>query len=84
MNRDEILAIVVKHVVEAGEGLNLGDIDPNRSMLDYDLPSLDIVEVVTRSMRVVNVKVPRTDLRKVDTINDLVDALHRAIQAKGQ
>jgi acyl carrier protein/polyketide biosynthesis acyl carrier protein len=51
-------------------------------MQDHDLASLDIVEVVSRSMRELKVTVPRSQLRTVGTINDLVDALHRAAAAQ--
>ena len=53
------------------------DVDPARSMHDHDLVSIDVVEVVSRSMRELQVTVPLPELRKLRTINDLVDALHR-------
>ena len=81
MNRDEILAMVVRHVADTVEDLSVADVDPSRSMQDHDLASLDIVEVVSRSMRELKVTVPRSQLRTVGTINDLVDALHRAAAA---
>jgi acyl carrier protein len=84
MNRDDILAMVVRHVAEAVEGLNVAEVDPTRSMHDHDLTSLDIVEVVTRSMRDLQVKIPRSQLRKIGTINELVDALHRVVAARKQ
>jgi acyl carrier protein len=82
MNRDEVLTMVIRHVAEAAEGLNAVDVDPARSMQDHDLSSLDIVEVVTRSMRELQVTIPRSQLRKVGTIDELVDALHRAVAAR--
>ena len=82
MSRDEIIALVVKHVREAGEGLGAAAIDPARSMKDHGLSSLDIVEVVSRSMRELKVKVPRADLRKLTTIDGLVDLLYRAAAAR--
>jgi acyl carrier protein len=82
VTRDEILALVVKHMAEAGDGLNAADIDPTLPMQAYDLNSLDIVEVITRSMRALQVKASRSDLQMVGTINDLVDALHRAVAAR--
>lgn len=84
MNRDEILAIVVRHVAEAVEGLKVAEVDPTRSMHDHDLTSLDTVEVVTRSMRDLQVTIPLPRLRKFRTINDLVDALHRVVVARKQ
>ncbi len=82
MNRDEILAVVLKHVAEAGEGLDPGEIDPARSMKDYDLSSLDVVEVVSRTMQVLKVKLPRAELGGLRTINGLVDLIHRSLAAR--
>lgn len=79
MKRDEILAVVTKHISEAMEGLNASAVDPARAMADYGLSSLDIVEVVSRSMSELKVKIPRSDLRNVQTINGLVDLLHRSL-----
>jgi acyl carrier protein len=79
MNRDQVLMVVTRHISEAVEGLNVSEIDPSRSMHDHDLGSLDIVEVVSRSMRELRVKVPPSELRSLRTINELVDALHREV-----
>jgi acyl carrier protein len=84
MSRDEIRAMVVEYVRQAGEGLGATVIDPARSMKDYGLSSLDIVEVVSRSMRELKVKVPRADLRKLTTIDGLIELLHRAVVARIQ
>jgi acyl carrier protein/polyketide biosynthesis acyl carrier protein len=82
MTREAILAIVTRHIAEAVEGLRAADVDPARSMTDHDLGSLDIVDVVGRSMRELQVTVPQTELRRLATINDFVDALHRAVERK--
>jgi acyl carrier protein len=82
MSREDILAMVVRYVADAVEGLDVADVDPTGSMHDHDLTSLDIVEVVTRSMRDLKAKIPRSQLRKVRTINELVDALHREVASR--
>jgi acyl carrier protein len=84
MTRDDILAIVTRHICEAGEGLSPSAIDSARSMKDFGLSSLDVVEVVSRSMRELKVTVPRSDLRHLSNINGLVDLLHRSIAARNQ
>lgn len=81
MQRDEILAIVTRHVSEVVEGLQPADIDPARSMTDHGLSSLDITDAVLRSMRELKVKIPRSGLRNLHTINDLVDVLQQATGA---
>jgi acyl carrier protein len=82
MNRDDILALVVRHVADAVEGLQPAEVDAARSMTDLGLTSLDIVEVVTRSMRGLQVTIPRPQLRKLRTIDALVDVLHNAVAAR--
>jgi acyl carrier protein len=84
MNREEVLAMVLRHAADAVDGLIVGNIDPARSMRDQGLSSLDTVEVVTRSMRDLKVKIPRAQLRKLATINELVDALDRAVAARNR
>jgi acyl carrier protein len=84
MSREEILALVLKHVEEADEDLRAATIDPARSLRDLGLGSLDMVEVVSRSMYELNVTVSRLDLRKLTSINGLVDLLHRAVAARQQ
>jgi acyl carrier protein len=81
MNRASILAVIAKHLANAVEGLDATTIDGTRSMKDYGANSLDIVEVVSASMRELKVKVPRSELNKLKDINGLVDLLSTAAQA---
>jgi acyl carrier protein len=64
--------------MDAVDGLEASKIDPARSMKDLGANSLDIVEVVSRSMRELKVKVPRSELSKLTNINELVDTLLKA------
>ena len=58
------------------------EIDPSKSMKELGANSLDIVEVVSCSMRELKVKVPRAELNKLTNIDELVDLLHRSVQEK--
>jgi acyl carrier protein len=78
MNREHVLKVVSKHLMDAVDGLEESKIDPARSMKDLGANSLDIVEVVSRSMRELKVKVPRSELSKLTNINELVDTLLKA------
>jgi acyl carrier protein len=78
MNREQVLKVVSKHLMDAVDGLEESKIDPARSMKDLGANSLDIVEVVSRSMRELKVKVPRSELSKLTNINELVDTLLKA------
>ena len=75
MEREAILAVVVQHMKENIDGLELEEIDPAKSMADYGASSLDIVEIVSASMRQLQVRIPRTRLAQLDHIGALVDLL---------
>ncbi|MFO0555828.1 MAG: phosphopantetheine-binding protein [Polyangiaceae bacterium] len=79
MNRDHVLTVVKKHLSQAVDGLSADSIDPSRSMKDLGANSLDIVEVVSSSMRELKVKIPRSELSKLTNIDQLVDLLFRTI-----
>ena len=51
-------------------------------MKDLGINSLDIVEVVSASMRELKVKVPRSELSKLTNIDGLVDMLYEAVLEK--
>jgi acyl carrier protein len=83
MTRQDILDVVKKHMAEVIDGVNADAVDPTRSMKELGANSLDIVEVVSCSMRELRVKVPRSELSKLTTINGLVDLLHDTVRANG-
>jgi acyl carrier protein len=78
MTRDEILAVVRKHLASILDGVDAASIDPQKSMKDYGANSLDIVEVVSATMRELRVKVPRPELSKLTNVDGLVDLLLKA------
>lgn len=82
MTREHIYAVVVKHLVDAVEDLDPAMIDPTLSMKDLGADSLDIVEVVSRTMRELKIKVPRSELSKLTNINGLVDMLYEVSQKR--
>lgn len=52
------------------------EIDPSRSMAAYGASSIDMVEVVAAAMRTLQIRVPRTRLITLRTIDELTDLLH--------
>lgn len=75
MERDQIRDVVTKYLCRALDA-KLDAIDTSRSMKELGANSLDIVEVVSSSMRELRVRVPRSELDKLKNIDDLVDLLH--------
>lgn len=84
MTREHVLEVVKRHLVDTIEELEGVEIDPAKSMKDLGANSLDIVEVVSASMRELKVKVPRSELNKLTNINELVELLHSMAGAKDQ
>lgn len=78
MTREDVLAVVVKHLANAVEGLDTATVDPARSLKEYGANSLDIVEVVSGAMRELKVKVPRSELNKLTNIDGLAGLLYEA------
>lgn len=76
ITRDQILAVVKKHVLATVDGLPDEAFDPAKSMKDLGANSLDMVEVVSCAMRELKVKVPRSELSKLTNVDGLVDLLH--------
>jgi acyl carrier protein len=81
-SREQVLEIVKENLVDTIEELEGVEIDPARSMKDLGANSLDIVEVVSCSMRELKVKVPRAELNTLENIDQLVDLLHKTVQEK--
>ncbi len=77
MDKEDIRQLVMKHVRENVDGLEGVEIDTQKSMKDYNASSLDIVEVVSASMRELQINIPRTQLADVKNIDELVELFHQ-------
>ncbi|MEE9382327.1 MAG: phosphopantetheine-binding protein [Nannocystaceae bacterium] len=82
ITREQVFEVVKGHLVDTIEDLEGVEIDPAKSMKDLGANSLDIVEVVSCSMRDLKVKVPRAELNKLDNMNQLVELLHGVVREK--
>jgi len=84
ISREKILSIVKEHLMDNLEDLDEADFDPARSMKDLGANSLDIVEVVSCTMRDLKVKVPRSELSGLTNVDGLVDLLFKVASEKEQ
>jgi acyl carrier protein len=75
ITREQVLLVVKKHIVDTLEDVDETKIDPKKSMKELGANSLDIVEIVSCSMRELKVKVPRAELAKLTNISELVELL---------
>ena len=82
MEREEVAAVVRKHLIDVVGDLKPSDIDMSKSMKEFGANSLDIVEVVSCTMRELRIKIPRAELSKLSNIDGLVDLLYRAAQER--
>jgi acyl carrier protein len=83
MNKDQIYVVLKKHLMRTVDGLQDSQIDLSKSMKELGANSLDIVEIVSVSMRELKVKVPRSEMAKLSNIGGLVDLLEAAVQSQG-
>ena len=82
ITRDQVVEVVQGHLVDTIEELEGVEIDPSKSMKDLGANSLDIVEIVSCSMRELKIKVPRSELNDLSDINGLVDMLFKYVEEK--
>lgn len=73
MTKDEIIEVLKENIVDNLDDIEKEDIDVSKSMKDYGANSLDIIEVVSCSMRDLKIKVPRAELADITTIDQLAD-----------
>ncbi|SCL23240.1 acyl carrier protein [Micromonospora pallida] len=73
MERQQVVDVVTKHIRLNAEGLDDKPVDTSKSMKEFGLGSLDIVEIVSASMRELKIRVPRTELANLANIDELVD-----------
>ena len=73
MTKEEIIEVIKKNIVENLDDMENEEIDPRKSMKDYGANSLDMIEVVSCSMRELQIKVPRAELADIANIDQLAD-----------
>ncbi len=74
MERERIESIVKSNLAEVIE-IDVSDLDSESSMADLGASSLDIVEVISLTMREMKVKVPRSELANLENMSQLVDLI---------
>ena len=80
MTKEEVIDVIKNNIVENLDDIKSEDIDPQKSMKDYGANSLDIIEVVSCSMRELKIKIPRTELSDIKNIEGLADKFMEQIE----
>jgi len=78
MKRDEIFAVVRSNIMNILDDVAADAISEEVSMRDLGADSLQIVEVVSRSMKELRLKVHRTDLSRARNLSELLDLFEKA------
>jgi len=73
MTKEQIVDVIKKNIVSNIEDIDGATIDPHKSMKDYGANSLDMIEVVSTTMRELKIKVPRSELADINNIEQLAD-----------
>ena len=73
MTKDDVTAVIKKNIVDNLDDIEQDQIDTMKSMKDYGANSLDMIEVVSCSMRELNIKIPRAELADIKNIDELAD-----------
>lgn len=83
MNRSEIFEVVKSYMIEIVNHVDEStEIPENIRMADLGADSIDVVEIVSDSMRELQVKVDRTKLDSTQNISGLLDLLEEAVALK--
>lgn len=73
MTKQEVIEVIKKNIAENLDDIDVKDIDPQKTMKDYGANSLDIIEVVSCSMRDLDIRIPRSELADIGNIDQLAD-----------
>jgi polyketide biosynthesis acyl carrier protein len=80
MTKSEVIEAIKKNIVNNLSDLEGQEIDVKKSMKDYGANSLDIIEVVSSTMRELNIKIPRSELAEINNIDELADRFMSHVQ----
>jgi acyl carrier protein len=78
MTRGEIFEVVRANIQTVVDGVDAAAISEESSMRELGADSLQTVEVVSRSMKQLRLKVARTELSRATNLRELLDLLERA------
>jgi len=85
VTKNEVLDTIKKYMVKTLDNMDAAAFDPVKSMADYGANSLDIVDIVSSTLRELKIKIPRTELTGLTNIdafaNVVVEHANKAVVA---
>lgn len=79
MSKDEVYHIVQEIIMEILPDVEKENIAIEKQLKDIGANSIDRMEIVTMSMRELNIKIPLMSFARVNNIEGLVDVLHENV-----
>ena len=73
VSKEEVIAIIKRNLKDNLYDVDVDAISPTSSMRDHGANSLDIIEVVSATMRELEIRVPRSELSQVENIEQLAE-----------
>ena len=73
LTKRDIIEIIKRNLEENLHDIDIEEVSPESSMRDYGANSLDIIEVVSATMRELKIRVPRSELSQIENIDQLAD-----------
>lgn len=73
LTKREVIDIIKRNLKENLHDVDVEEVTAESSMRDYGANSLDIIEVVSATMRELQIRVPRSELSEIETIDQLAD-----------
>jgi polyketide biosynthesis acyl carrier protein len=77
MNQQELFQVVKKVTLEVLPFLPPGEVTMEKSLKDLGANSIDRMEVVTRSLEMLELNIPLVEFAKVKSLRGLVDVLNQ-------
>ena len=79
MSRSDIFTALESNMKMIIDGIEDQEISETNSMVnDFGADSLEVVEVISRTQKQLKIKVPRTELSRVNNIKELIDLFEKA------
>ncbi len=71
--KEAVVEVILKNLRENLYDVDTETIDPKSSMKDHGANSLDVIEVVSATMRELEIRVPRSELTQIENIEQLAE-----------
>ena len=82
MSRDEVRAVIIEILIDIAPDENFSAVDDQKNLRDqFDLDSMDFLDIVMELRKRYNVEVPERDYEKLATINSCVNYLQPLLTA---